>query len=46
MKMAILLFVIAMMIPSEVEKDKALTVQEAALFRMGVRESGLMVEVP
>ena len=44
MRAAILLFVAVMVVPSGIGEEKPLTTDEAAMFRMNIRESSLRAE--
>ncbi len=45
MKAAVFLLVVAVMMPSRIGEETALTIEQAALFRMNARESALLVDV-
>ena len=45
MKAAVLLFIVAVMMPSRIGEEMVWTIKEAAMFRMNARESALLAEV-
>jgi len=44
-RVAVFLLVVAVMMPSRIGEEMALTVEQAALFRMNARENALLAEV-